>query len=425
MNKVENTNLFEEYFEQTLESGLKVILYPKKDFTSTYAIFGTKYGSINNEFIESGKAEKLEVPAGIAHFLEHKLFEGQDGSAFLKYAKYGASANAYTSFDKTAYLFSCTENFSENLKILLNFVTSPYFTKENVEKEQGIISEEISMYDDMADWRVLFGALECAYQNHPVKIDIAGTKDTIAKITPELLYSCYNNFYDLSQMVLCITGNFDKDKALELIQSEIKSKSTSTVKRVFAEEPYEINKKKTTIKLSVNSTQFMLGIKDDPKFLTGLELCKKIAETEILLSLICSKSSKFYNECYEKGLINNSFNYEYMESESFGITLIGGECDDPDEFYSLFFKEVESLLENGINNEDFLRYKKALYGRLVMIFNDVEGLANNLQMCYFINTNIFEMIDVYKNVTLSDITNRLKTHFNEKYAVLSVVEPIN
>ena len=207
MNRIESNFLGEHFNQFKHKSGLTVIFYPKKGYSKTYAVIATNYGSIDNTFIPFGQGETITVPGGIAHYLEHKLFEGEDKNAFERYAKTGANANAFTSFDTTAYLFSCTENFEESLEILLDFVYSPYFTKENVDKERGIIGQEIRMYDDNSDWQVFFGVLQAAYHNHPLKDDIAGTIDSIEKITPELLYSCYNNFYNPSEMEICLCGS--------------------------------------------------------------------------------------------------------------------------------------------------------------------------------------------------------------------------
>ena len=207
--EIKNEELNEKYFKVAHPSGLTIYLYPKPEYKSTYAIFGTNYGSIDTKFQVKGSKEVIEVPDGIAHYLEHKLFESEEGDAFSEYAKTGAIANAYTSFDFTGYLFSCSENFDESLKILLNFVQSPYFTEETVKKEQGIIGQEIRMYEDNPDWKVLFNLLNCLYHNHPVKKDIAGSIESIAEITAEKLYTCYKCFYNLNNMSICIVGNID------------------------------------------------------------------------------------------------------------------------------------------------------------------------------------------------------------------------
>jgi len=213
---VKNERTGEQYTYVKHPTGLDIYIWKMEDYSTSYALFGTKYGSINTKFRTKNEKDFITVPNGIAHYLEHKLFENEDCDVFSLYAKTGASANAYTSFDKTCYLFSCTDNVYESLEILLSFVQSPYFTEETVQKEQGIIGQEIRMYDDNAGWRVFFNMLQGMYHNHPVKIDIAGTVESIAKINADLLYQCYNTFYNLNNMVLSIAGNIDEDKILEI-----------------------------------------------------------------------------------------------------------------------------------------------------------------------------------------------------------------
>lgn len=220
----------EGYLKTTLDSGLTVYLMEKSQYASSYAIFGTKYGSIDTRFSKDG-GEEINVPEGIAHYLEHKLFESEDGDAFTKYAETGASANAFTSFDRTCYLFSCSDKFYENLDILLNFVQNPYFTAENVQKEQGIIGQEIRMYDDNPGWCVLFNLLKAMYINHPVRIDIAGTTESIAEINADLLYKCYETFYNPSNMFICIVGNIDIDKTLKQIESSVVDRRSVEITR--------------------------------------------------------------------------------------------------------------------------------------------------------------------------------------------------
>ena len=207
INEIKSDILNEKYYKINHPSGLTVYVLPKENYSSAYAVFGTKYGSIDTRFKRSDSDKWTEVPEGIAHFLEHKLFESEDLDAFERYAKTGASANAYTSFDKTCYLFQCSSNFKENLKILLDFVQNPYFTPQTVQKEQGIIGQEITMYYDVPGWMSTFNLLRCLYKNHPVRIDIAGTVDSIAQITDKLLYDCYNTFYNLHNMALVVVGN--------------------------------------------------------------------------------------------------------------------------------------------------------------------------------------------------------------------------
>ena len=225
----------DSYWKIQHPSGLTILLYPKENCSTTYAIFGTRYGSIDNCFQRSDEPAPETVPEGIAHYLEHKLFESEDGDAFERYAKTGASANAFTSFESTCYLFSCTDKLYESLEILLDFVQSPYFTEQTVQKEQGIIGQEIKMYDDDPSWRVMFNYLKAMYHSHPIKEDIAGTVESIAKITPELLYRCYNTFYNLGNMVLALAGNFDKEKVLEVCDRMLKPAEPVSVRRVFSQ----------------------------------------------------------------------------------------------------------------------------------------------------------------------------------------------
>ena len=240
MQRICDKQTGESVFYKKHESGLNIYIMPRSGYSSSYAIFGTKYGSVDSEFVVPGEESVTKVPDGIAHYLEHKMFDQPDGNnVFDKFSKFGGEANAFTSFNMTAYLFSCTENFEENLETLMDYVQSPYFTKESVEKEQGIIGQEIRMYDDNAPWRVFFNFLGLLYQNNPVKLDIAGTVESIAEIDYELLYKCYNTFYNLSNMTLFVTGDFDTEKTLAIIEKNIKNNVpfSEEIKRIYPDEP--------------------------------------------------------------------------------------------------------------------------------------------------------------------------------------------
>ncbi len=413
----------EEYTVFKHKSGLEIMIFPKKGHSKTYAIFATKYGSIDNCFKAIDDKEKIRVPEGIAHFLEHKLFESEGESAFTRYAKTGASANAYTSFDKTAYLFSCTDKFEESLEILLDFVQNPYFTGESVAKEQGIIGQEISMYDDSADWRVFFNTLKAAYNAHPVKEDIAGTAETISKITPELLYKCYNSFYNLNEMVLCVCGDIEDETVLRVADKVLKEKKPSEVSRIYPLEDDKVSQKVIKQKLSVSTPLFNIGIKDKINQIEGLALWQRQAVIDILLELISGESSSLYLNLYEKGLINSSFSGDYMLSSSYGIAVLGGESKKPEEVYKCFFEEVERLKKDGISSKAFDTNKKALYGKMLKRYNSVEKVANDLVLCYITKVDLFDILEAYKNVSLEDANKMLKEFFNEEYAVLSVIEP--
>ncbi|MDY5627137.1 MAG: pitrilysin family protein, partial [Clostridia bacterium] len=315
-NKIENKSIGETLYFGTHESGLGIFVVPKKDFSKKYAIIGAKIGSIDNTFIPNGEKDLITVPDGIAHFLEHKMFEMSDGSdAFAKFSKYGANANAFTSFTNTCYLFSCTDNFYESFEHLLNYVKSPYFTDANVEKEKGIIGQEIRMYDDDGEWRVMFNLLSALYKDFPVRIDIAGTIESISHIQPDVLYKCYNTFYDPSNMVLCVAGDVDEENVLKITDKIMGDKITgSKAKSVYPSEQESVFKKKIEQKLSVSAPIFDIGFKDTDK-MSGNDILKNEIAVKIILSSVASKSSDLYERLYNDGLINDEFSYDYMYEE--------------------------------------------------------------------------------------------------------------
>ncbi len=422
INKISSKRVGDSYYEIHHPSGLQILVYPKENSHSTYAVFGTRYGSVDTSFKRSDENAADEVPAGIAHFLEHKLFESEDGDAFSRYAKTGASANAYTSFDVTCYLFSCTENVYESLEILLDFVQSPYFTEKTVQKEQGIIGQEIRMYDDDPQWRVMFNLLRALYHNHPVKVDIAGTVESIAEITPDYLYRCYNTFYNLNNMVLCVAGNVDVDKVLALADKMLKPSKPVSIDRIFKEEPREVVTSRTEQKLSVAVPLFQLGFKEPArKRLTT----KEMAETEILLEVMASESSPLFRKLLDAGLINeSSFSNEYFEGPGYAAVIFAGESKDPDAVAEAIKQEVDRLRREGINQAAFERAKKAVYGRNVASLNSAENIANALVSLTFTNRQLYGYMDDIANADLQSVQNRLNVQLNADYSALSIVSPL-
>lgn len=420
--EVKSERVGDKYYVLNHDSGLKIYVYPKEGFSSTYAVIGTKFGSINTKFKKAGNNKITTVPDGIAHYLEHKLFESEDGDAFAKYAKTGASANAYTSFDMTCYLFSCTENFSQSLKILFELVQSPYFTKETVAKEQGIIGQEIKMYDDDPNWRVMFNLLEAMFHNHPVRVDIAGTIDSIAKINAENLYECYNNFYNLNNMVLAVAGKVDPDEVLKVANETLKPSENCVPESIFPEEPFEIVKERVEQKFEISMPMFQLGFKESTSNVrpTAAEL----AQTDIILQLLAAKSSPLYRELLDKNLINDSFGYEYFEGPGYAAIIFSGESRNPDEVARILKSYVSDMHKNGINPEDFEIAKRSVYGRTVSMLNSAENISNALMGLHFANRSLFESIDCIAETTLQDIENRLKNQLDVNNCALSVVLPL-
>ena len=419
INEIKSDLLSEKYYKVKHKSGLTIYVYPMEGYSSTYAIFGTKYGSVNNTFrVDNG--DVVKVPDGIAHYLEHKLFESEDGDAFSRYAKTGANANAYTSFDKTCYLFSCTDNFEESLEILLDFVQSPYFTKETVEKEQGIIGQEIKMYDDSPAWRVMFNMLMCLYEKHPVRIDIAGTVESIAQITPEYLYTCYNTYYNLNNMVLCVAGNTDVDTVLSIADKMLKNCEYHEIDNIFEEELDTVSQNYIEQKLPVGMPMFNLGFKEKAGEKRIDE--KTLGYTEILLFLLASSTSKLYRKLMDENLINSGFSYELMEGEGFCVTIFSVESHDPEKVSQIIKDYIRELKENGIDEEEFQIAKRATYGDAIASLNSNDHIANIIADFEFSDRELYAYIDAIANATLEDITERLSQMMDEEKSVLSVIK---
>ena len=420
IKEVRNELLNEKYYDIDHPSGLKILVMPKENYSSTYAIFATKYGSIDT-MIQMSDGSFKEIPEGTAHFLEHKLFESEDLDAFERFAKTGASANAYTSFERTGYLFSCSANFKKNLEILLDFVQNPCFTQATVEKEQGIIGQEIDMYKDAPDWEVMFNCLRTMYHNLPVRIDIAGTQESIAQITAKTLYGCYDNFYNLHNMVLAVAGNADVDEIVEVADKVLKPVEGKMAQRKVIDEPEEVIDSYIEERLSVATPQFMFGFKeswDTPERTTKEEI-----SMEILLDMISGQSSELYKRLFDGKLINNSFGFEYFTGFGYSCVLFAGESNDPKKVAEEIVGEIGRFRETGFDETAFERTKKKLYGRMIMGMNDIEGLANNMAVSYFAGEDVFTDFEIFKTVTLDDVNDIFKKTLDENRSVLSVINP--
>lgn len=422
-----NSTTGEELFYTKHKSGLDIYIIPKKNYSKSYAIFGTRYGSVDSEFVVPGETEMTSVPDGIAHYLEHKMFDQPDGSnVFDKFSKYGGNANAFTSFNMTAYLFSATANFKENLETLLDYVQSPYFTEESVQKEQGIIGQEIRMYDDNGGWKLFFNLINCLYKEHPVKKEIAGTIESISHITADYLYKCYNTFYNLSNMALVIIGDVDIAETKKTIESSIKKVEpfTEEIKKVYPDEPQEIAQSYSEQSLSVAMPLFMIGFKDTDTGFDGEKLLKKAIETEILMKMIFGKSSRIYKKLYEQGLINASFDTDYTYQKDYAFATLEGESKDPKKVMETVMSELEIIRSEGLSKDDFERIKKVMWGRYIRSMNDVEDYATDFLRNVFLGIDYFNYDTVYRSVTFEDVCFRLDNLFVESKAALSVINPV-
>ena len=330
MQIIENSKVKEKLYIEKLENGLTVMIIPKKGIQKKYIIWGTNYGSNDSTFVVPGETNITEVPKGVAHFLEHKLFEQENGKNSLDVlTTLGVSANAYTTNNHTAYLYECTDNFYEALDEFMDYVQHPYFTDENVEKEKGIIGQEIMMYDDYPEWKVYLNALECMYHNNPVKLDITGTIETINKIDKEILYKCYNTFYNPSNMAMVVSGDFEPEKLLEEIEKRlIQNKSNGEIKRIYEEEPKEIVKQKIEQNMEVSKPLYTIGIKDIPP--EQKEKIRKHISIEILLNILIGGSSELYRKLYNIGNSYSVPSVEYEFDKTYAHILITGQSNNPE-----------------------------------------------------------------------------------------------
>lgn len=402
------------------KSGLDIYIAEMNGFSSIEAIFGTKYGSVNTMFRNRDDKEYTVVPEGIAHFLEHKLFENEDCEVFELYAKTGASGNAYTSFDKTCYTFSCSKNYQENLKILLDFVQKPFFTQESVDKELGIIGQEIQMTNDNPEWRVLFNMLDCMYHAHPVRTDIAGTQESIAQITPELLYKCYDSFYNLNNMVLSIAGNVKADEVLAICDEYLRPCEDKGLELVFPEEPDTIVKKEIREKENVGASIFNLGWKCRP--CAGPDRLKKNIAAAMAGEFLTDVSSEMYQKMLMEGVINSTFAYEVFSGDGFFSLIISGESEDPDRIRENIILEVKRLVSEGLPEKDFRRFQKGMYAGLVREMNNVEMVANIMSGAHMDGISPFDTIDRLTEITPQDVINFISSELSNDKLVLSVIE---
>ncbi|GIN51777.1 EF-P 5-aminopentanol modification-associated protein YfmH [Bacillus paralicheniformis] len=422
---IEFEQLKETLYYEKMPGGLDVYVLPKEGFNKTYAVFTTKYGSIDNQFVPLGKDEMVRVPDGIAHFLEHKLFEKEDGDVFQQFSRQGASANAFTSFTRTAYLFSSTSNVEENLETLVDFVQDPYFTEKTVEKEKGIIGQEINMYDDNPDWRLFFGLIENMYQEHPVRIDIAGTIESISHITKDLLYECYETFYHPSNMLLFVVGPVDPEAIIRQVRENQQKKPYTDqpeIVRKEVEEPGAVFKKEQEIKMNVQSSKCLVGLKSAHPMNTGEALLKHELTINLILECLFGKSSSDYERIYEKGYIDETFSYDYTEEHGFGFVSVGGDTPEPDklaeELKQVLFKAKETITAEKL---ELARKKKI--GNFLKSMNSPEYIANQFTRYAFLETSLFDIVTVLESITLEDVHRVIQEEIEEDIITVCKVVP--
>ncbi|MFY3793333.1 EF-P 5-aminopentanol modification-associated protein YfmH [Ureibacillus sp. MALMAid1270] len=429
MQTIDFKQLDETLYYEKLSNGLEVYILPKKGFSKTYVTFTTKYGSVDRTFKPLGEDEMITVPDGIAHFLEHKMFEKEHGDVFQQFSEYGASANAFTTFARTAYLFSSTDNVLKNTETLLNFVQEPYFTEKTVNKEKGIIGQEIQMYNDQPDYRVYFGTIENMFHNHPVKIDIAGTEESIDKITAEHLYTCYNTFYHPSNMILFVVGAVNPDEMIEFIkknQDQKVFKEAAEIERHFEDEPTEVAHKTREIKMDVQKPKVYIGLKAKETNLSGDAMLKHELSVQIGLECLFGRASDFYTNVYESGLIDESYAYDFSLEQGFGFALIGSDTADPDKFAELVLEQINKVeTEDVFKPEAIERIKRKKIGFFLRALNSIEFIANQFTRYKFNDMNLFDAVPVIEKLTVEDIKEAFGTILGESQQTVFKVVPVN
>lgn len=406
----------ETVYYTTHTTGVKIAICPKPEHHSSYAVFGAKYGSIDNDFSVDG-GEFTRVPDGIAHYLEHKLFENEDCGAFERFAKTGACANAFTSFDRTCYFFSCTSNFDQSLEILLDFVQKPYFTEETVCKEQGIIAQEIGMYRDSPNWLVFFSLMKAMYREHPIRNDIAGTVESIAQITPELLYTCYCTFYNPSNMALTVCGKVDPNRVMEICDCMLLPNETQDIVSRCPEDDGRIVESYTEHEFDVPVPIFQLGFKEKYGRLT--ERDRVLAS--IVRKAVFGPSTDFYNRMVQKKLINNAFGGDYIYLRGVQATVFQGMSDSPEALRDEIFEEIERVTRDGISPRLFECARRGSYGGQIALYDSADDIADNLWDDVMFGSDSFEALQAVTQITLDEANEKFRHLFDITNSSLSVV----
>lgn len=414
----------DKVLEYKHKSGLQVFFVPKPGYSERYAMFTTKYGSVDSSLKDIQTGGILDVPLGIAHFLEHKLFEQEKGNVMQDYARMGAKPNAFTSPTQTSYLFSCSTNFEPCLKLLLHYVQNPYFTPENVEKEKGIIGQEINMYLDNPDSRVYMNLLKALYVENPVKQDIVGSIESISLITPDILYLLYHTFYTPKNMVLVIVGDEKLEDIQRIVDESIEPQWETHAPTGYTanliQEPIGICEKQILCQMDVATPLFMFGYKDSKFQGAPLELAKKEIQLKLLHEILFGSSSSFYNELYQEGLINDSFYTFYELERSFAYSAFGGEAKDPFKVIERIQKRIQEAKRGELEEADFNRIKNCSYGSFIKRFNSIEGICRMCTSAALADISVFDYFSLYDKIDFNGVMDQL-AHFDESKTSISIV----
>lgn len=426
MQSVTDALLQETLYHQTLASGLKVFVLPRPGFRQTAATFATYYGSMDSRFVPPGGKEAVAVPDGIAHFLEHQLFAEEQGDISAEFAKLGASVNAFTSWFMTNYYFTTAADFEPALDLLLNFVQEPHFTPEGVKKEQGIIEQELQMFEDMPERRSLMSLLQAMYHNHPVALEIGGTVESIYRITPEDLYLCYNTFYHPSNMVLFVAGDVEPGRVVEQAARAVDGRGHSKrdpIERLTPAEPETVRQQRTVVELSVAQPILRLGFKEHRPRPAGTELLRQELATLTALEAVIGKGSDLYHRLYVEGLIDKRFGYDYAAGAGFGFSYLGGPTRDADALQVRLLEGFAAVAARGLDEAEFLRAKRKGMGRFLSLMDNLHQIAYLFNEFYFKGIDYFALIPTAESLTLDETNARLREHLVPERCSASVINP--
>ena len=422
MNQSFYERIGESVYRETLPNGLQVCVVPKPGYAKKYAFFATRYGGMDTRFRLDGKW--LDTPAGIAHYLEHKMFDTKEGNALQELAKNGAEPNAFTSNAMTGYYFDSTEHFEENLKILLSFVSVPYFTDESVAKEQGIIGQEIRMIEDNPDWQIYTRMMQALYQNSTARTSIAGTVESISHITAETLYQCHKAFYTPSNMILTAVGDVDPVHVVDLARSILPRERGEKIPRDYGTEPADIAQKETSMAMEVSTPQFLTGFNCTPAP-EGEDYLRMSAIGDMACDILLGDSSPLYLRLYDQGLINTSFGGAFEMMPGVAYLYAGGDSRDARAVAGEIYREAERLAAEGIDEDFYQQVRRATFGEQLRGLNSFENIAVSLTEGYFRGYDPFRFPQVFDSITKDDILTFLRENLREERAVLSEIVPKN
>lgn len=420
-----DNRMAESVLAGTHESGLRVTLVPKPEYARTFAVMAAHFGSVDNRFHDPRGGAAVAVPDGVAHFLEHKMFEDEQGDVSERFSALGAACNASTGFTCTSYVFSATRNVPACLDLLLDFVQKAHFTRELVAKEQGIIGQEIRMYHDDPGWRIFFDLLESLYREHPVRINIAGSEESIARIDPEVLFACHRSFYRPANMALTIAGGFDAGALLDLVERNLAGREPGAPAR-HARVPCDdgpVARRTARLRMDVARPKLLVGYKDRAIGGSGLEVVRREILSSVVLDLLLGRSSLLHEELYNLGLIDESFSTDYTGDLGFGFATIGGDTDEPERLADLLLERTARALEQGIAAQDFMRLRNKFLGRFTGMFDSLEGIAYAFSAGAFRDTTPFDALGLIEGMRPGDVEERARELLDAEQRAYAIILP--